>query len=102
MKLLDKPSISNLKALERKREIDEGAKLAKKIDTLRELSASEQTNLSRFRDETLKKVREEIDSAMGERDALAREVVSLKEERDNLKSLLTHTEESITNLTTST
>lgn len=55
MKLLDKREIDRAKAAERKLDIDQGAKLAAKVDTLRELAAKEEGSLNTF----VKQIREE-------------------------------------------
>lgn len=99
MKLLEKSVINNLKTIEQKREIDEGKKLALKVDKLRELSAQEQSRLTLFRDESLKKIRQEIDDAIIERNSVLRETEELREESRKLKTLLEKTQQEITNLT---
>lgn len=81
MKLLDKKVIAQERSVQRKQEIDEGMKLAKKIDILRETSAQEEKNLALFRIETLKKVREDIDSAIENKNALVDEIKSLENRR---------------------
>lgn len=102
MELLKKSAIDTLKANERKREIDEGMKLASRVDKLRELASTEQTNLSKFRDTTMKAIRNEIDTEIAKKDALVRENTELREENARLKQVLEKTVEDITNLTTTT
>lgn len=60
MRLLHKQDIDTSKADERKREIDEAVKLARKIDFLRKTLADEEARLYRWRDETMKTILEEI------------------------------------------
>lgn len=81
MKLLEKREIDKLKAIDRRKEIDEGIKLARKVDTLRELSAKEETNLLKFRDESIKKVKEEINILIAEKEALLNDPTLLKKEK---------------------
>lgn len=102
MKLLEKSVINNLKALERKREIDEGKKLAERVDKLRELSSKEQANLSEFRDHTLKAIRQEIDDALFEKEKVLRETEELINEGERLRKVIEKTLQEITNLTTKT
>src|SRR5258708_2263052 len=85
MKLLDKKTVDTLKAVERKKEVDEGAKLAKRVDNLRELSAKEEANLTKFRDESLKKIREEIEQEVQKCDVLKKENVILVEQNRILR-----------------
>ena len=102
MHLLERKQIDTLKADERKRDIDEGAKLAKKIDDLRRLASEEQTRLQKFRDESLKATRDEIDAVIREKENICREIESLRQEATRLKKVLEETADSITNLTHTT
>lgn len=88
MKLLDKKVIDSQKALERKIEIDEGVKLAKKVDTLRETIATEEKRLADFRIESLKTIQTEIRSYTDKRDTLANEIKSLEKIRIELQKPL--------------
>ena len=88
MKLLSKTDIVTTKAKERLNEVQEGLKIAKKVDALREAAATEEVSLEKFRSETLKKVNEEINVAISERDALKEEVRILEnDKREALKPL---------------
>ena len=84
MKLLDKQTITTLKGTERKGEIDEAVKLAKKIDLLRETSSSEETKLAQFRAESLARVKTDIDRLITEKTTLSSEISSLQAERTRL------------------
>lgn len=84
MKLRDKKDVITQKANERKKEIDEGMKLAKNVDILRETVAKEQSNLRKFREESLKLIQLEIDSYSEEKKKLKRDVEALKEQKNNL------------------
>lgn len=78
MKLLDKREIDKSKALEMSRAVQEGAKLAKRVDALREAQAQEEVALAKFRKETLTKIHEEITYHATTRDALYNEVRTLE------------------------
>lgn len=84
MKLLEKNKIIALKNQERAVEVNEGYKLAKKVDSLRQTYADEQKNLINFRNETTRKVKEEIAVVFKQRDDLKEEVYSLMEEKKEL------------------
>ena len=86
MKLLPKTKIVSLKADERKKEIEEGAKLAKTIDVLRQTKASEETNLRKFREGSFASIKLEIDALLQERDAIQFQVTSLEEKNAQLKT----------------
>lgn len=84
MKLLEKQQVNTQKAKERKLEIDEGAKLAKKIDILRETFSKEQTNLLKFRDESLENIRKEIELGIEKKNQLYREITEAEERKKTL------------------
>ncbi len=84
MKLLSKNEINQKKTSERKLEIDEGIKLAKKVDSLRETFTEEQRNLEKFRSGTTKAVYEEIDCLISKKTDLVSEIEVLKENREKL------------------
>lgn len=81
MKLLSKLEIQQKKTSDRKVEIDEGRKLAKSIDNLRELRSLEEQNLEAFRNKTVSAIRSEIKDLSSERDALRTEVSKLTSDR---------------------
>jgi hypothetical protein len=60
MKLLQKSEINALKARDTNREISEGLKLSRRVDSLRELQQKEEVNLEKYRTETLKAIKEEL------------------------------------------
>lgn len=84
MKLLQKSEVAASKNYQHKLELDEGAKLATKVDKLREMASVEEANLSKFRMESLKNIKSELDSLVSEKNSLINEVNSLKEEREDL------------------
>lgn len=88
MRLLDKREIDKSKVLERAREIQEGRKLAERVDSLRETAAKEEAALAKFRTETLSKIHEEITYHTTARDTLYQEVKRLEErKREALKPI---------------
>jgi hypothetical protein len=84
MKLLDKQSLMQQKSTERKLEIDEAVKLAKKVDALRETSASEESRLLKFRQESLKQTKLEIDGLIAQKTELEGKVSTLEAQRTEL------------------
>ena len=86
MKLLPKTKIASMKSDERKKEIEEGAKLAKTVDALRQVKGKEEANLKKFRDESLKIIDLEIGGRIKEREALDKEIDQKKQERIVLES----------------
>jgi hypothetical protein len=88
MRLLTKSEINTKKVADKRREIDEGVKLARRVDNLREVAAQEEVALEKFRKETLKKIHKQTAEAQLELDELRTEVICLKKERrDALKPL---------------
>ena len=85
MKLLSKNEIVQQKNLERKAEIDEGAKLARKIDALREAASIEETRIAKFRDETLGVVKHDIETLVSTKVGLESDVRELDEKRRALQ-----------------
>lgn len=77
-RLLTKSEIQAAQNADRKREIDEGVKLARKVDTLRKTSADEETRLKAYRDFALNETIEQIAERTRRRDELAKEVEMLE------------------------
>lgn len=92
MRLLDKKSVNTDLAHQKKLQIDEGVKLATKVDVLRETVVKEEGNLQRFRGETIQFVQKEIDEKVQERDLLEKGNVFLREERIRLSAPIDLTE----------
>ncbi len=88
LRLLPREEIDKRKAQERTREMNEGQKLAGRVDSLREMAVSEEIALDTYRTETLKKIQEEIQSKRGEYDLIHAEVTALKAERARLSEPL--------------
>lgn len=97
MKLLQKSEIDAAKVADKKREIDEGTKLAKRIDSLREIAAQEETALAKFRSETLKNLNDEIVPKVAERDSLDGQIKTRKDELIELQKPLDSKWEEIKN-----
>lgn len=84
MKLLSKSEIDKAKAQDRQREVNEGMKLAKSVDSLRETHAHEEAVLTKFRENTLKEAMDDISKAEAEKRILDEEVKNLRQEREIL------------------
>lgn len=80
MRLLARKDVDAAKALDRQREVDEGVKLAKKVDTLRELQAQEEASLLKFRDNSLTEIVGDINLKIAQRDDLEARIIQKKEE----------------------
>lgn len=78
MKILNRQQINEEKSRLRKIEIDEGIKLAEKIDLLRETAAKEESKLKKFRDENLKIIQKEINELIDKRNKLLDEIKNLE------------------------
>lgn len=81
MKLQPKRSVAADLATQKKSQIDEGVRLASKIDILRETVVKEEGTLERFRKETTKRVQIEIDALIRDRDSLKSEVIGLNRQK---------------------
>lgn len=80
IKLLTKQEINEKKAQERRLEIEEGAKLARRVDNLRELAVQEEASLASFRAKTLKGIQDEINKLTEEKNLLIKDVNILRDE----------------------
>lgn len=85
MKLLTKQEIVREKSLERKNEIDEGVKLARRVDTLRQTVAKEEANLNKFRDESLKILRNDLETLQKQKEVLVSQINELDEQKRILR-----------------
>lgn len=95
MKLLPKSEIVKQKATVQKQTIDEGKKLAIRIDTLRETVADEEASLEKFRSETLQQIHKETSEAIVKRDNATGEVKELEARRAEAIKPLTAEQEAI-------
>lgn len=85
MRLLDKKNVSIEVATEKKRQIDQGVQLAKKIDALRETKLSEEEQLALYRKQSIARVQLEIDEKLKERDSVAEQIRQRKSELRELR-----------------
>lgn len=83
MRLLDKSAVQSHKAREQRQTIEEGVKLAQRIDNLREVAAQEEAALTKFRSETIAKIHEEIKAESAKKEHLTKEVRDLEKRRQN-------------------
>jgi hypothetical protein len=98
MKIRDKLEISTAKAREKQKEIEEGAKIAKTIDVLRETKAREESSLRKFRDESLKRIQEEINAKIMEKKLLTEDIEGLRATHGALKQKVEDINNKIINL----
>lgn len=89
MKLLQKSDIQSKKAAETQQAIQEGIKLARRVDGLREVVSQEEASLENFRRETLARIHGETTEAAEIRDALRQEVSELQKRREEALEPLT-------------
>ncbi len=80
IKLLSKQEINQRQALQRHSEIEEGRKLAKRVDNLRELAVEEEASLASFRANTLKAINADIKKATTEHEVILNQVKELRGE----------------------
>lgn len=81
MKLLTKSEIDQQRAAERKLEIDEGMKLARRVDNLRRTAAEEEGKLTVFGEANKQIVLEQLSELVNDRDTLRIEVGDLEVQR---------------------
>lgn len=81
MKLQHKRVAAAEIAKQRKSQIDEGVKLAGKVDRLRSTVSEEEERLEKFRKQTLARVQVEIDEKIIEKNRLVDEIILLREDR---------------------
>ena len=96
MKLLNRQEIESKRNSERQTLIDEGLKLAKKVDVLRETAAKEEENLAKFREGSLAQLREDIQKLIDIKNALEASVASLKEEKEVMFKEVERREQAVT------
>ncbi len=88
IKLLPKSEIDKRKAAEQHTAVEEGLKLARRVDNLREVAAEEEQSLSEYRIKTLTAIHEETKEAATKRDSLQKEVADLEDrKREALKPI---------------
>jgi hypothetical protein len=77
MRLLKKSEVNERRVVEMRQQADEGLKLAKRIDALRETLAEEELSLRDFRNKEVSRINLEIEELTARRDALSREIEGL-------------------------
>lgn len=87
MKLQGKKAIQNQANIQKKQQIDEGIKIATRVDDLRRTLAQEEQNLSFFRDRSIEALRKDIEPLVKERDSLKIEIKDLLEQKKILIDL---------------
>lgn len=90
VRLLSKSEIAKANAISKKQEIDEGLKLSRKVDALRELQSKEESELEAFRRASLAALHEEISGLSVQKEKLALEV---REAQDFLRKELSKTKQ---------
>ncbi len=84
MKLLSKSEVAKAQADAKKREIDEGLKLARKVDNLREIKSQEEASLEKFRKERVAAINLELSELETKKETLIGENRQLERERKEL------------------
>lgn len=88
-RLLSKKEIDFAKAKDRQRELEEGKKLAGRVDSLREMAANEEAGLQRFRIATLTSLDEEMQPKKKELSRLDNEIRTKRAEYERFSKPLT-------------
>lgn len=86
LKLLSKREVDEAKTREDKRKIDEGIKIARKVDSLRELHADTESSYHSYRTNALSQIQSEIDAKIVEREELESGNKVLRVERNRLET----------------
>lgn len=84
MRLLKKSEVDQAKTAQQKRDIEEGVKIARRIDNLREVAAQEEASLAKFRRETIAKINTEISTLQDTKEKLSGEILQLEDQRKKL------------------
>jgi len=84
VKLLPKSKLEEQKAKEKFQQQEEGLKLARKVDSLRELHAQEEEKIATWRNETLEAVGKEISDLLTVKEKLISEIGRLTLEKESL------------------
>ncbi len=85
-RLLDKKLVNTEVAQQKKQQIDQGIAIAKKVDAVRTTLQEEEMNLEMFRQESIARVKREIDAKIAERDELEQDIAKRREERIRLEA----------------
>ena len=95
MKLLSKSQLAQAQAAATKQTIDEGMKLAKRVDNLRDVVATEERGYEEFQRKTLQIIHRETIEAATKRDELLSEVKKLEKRKERALEPLTREKEEI-------
>lgn len=85
VRLLSKHEIQRRKSEERRQEIEEGLKVARRVDALRETLASEETSLEQYRSSTLKAIQNDLQETADKKNSLLSEIAILERRRSQLQ-----------------
>lgn len=81
MRLLPKSELDKKKADEQRLDVEEGLKLARRIDNLREVIVEEEANRAKYRHEQLERISHEIQEATQRRDTTRKEADDAEDRR---------------------
>lgn len=81
MQLLKKSEVQAAKNLDRKREIDEGVKLAKRVDALRQAASTEEASLKHTRDAALAELHRDVAELVAQKTTLRGEIPVLQAQK---------------------
>lgn len=84
MKLRPKSVVNTLVAEEKRKQISEGLKIAKKVDALREVSAEEEASFQQRREQMVATIKADIAPLASEKQSLIEELPILREEKRKL------------------
>lgn len=90
IRLLPKSEIDKRKAEEQRLALQEGLKVAKRVDTLREIAASEEAAFEKYRTTSLKDIQSDIQLRFQEKEQLEADLVKMRSERNALLVPITH------------
>lgn len=89
LRLLDKKEINTLQAKEKNQAVQEGLKLTRRIDGLRELEAETESNYEKFRSSALQGIHKEIEENLLVKEQLDHDIQKQREKLDELLKPLT-------------
>ena len=89
VRLLPRQEVDKRKAEEQRQAIQEGLKVAERVDTLLETLASEEKAFEKYRIDSLKTIQEEIQAKRQEKEEIEATVIKLRSERAELMEPVT-------------
>lgn len=84
VKLLPKNELASIKAKQSSREIQEGVKIATRVDGLRELWSKTEQDFETYKTATLGAIQKEIDELIGKKDGLSDDLRKMQSKYDSL------------------